>query len=277
MSACYPSTPSLLLAALDTPQLAEVAQEVEDTILKIMTTMNTDEATHIVTLLEIGSRIDAAHLKELEEALSVSLHSARHFGATQGHGMPDTSDINRQWDWDNVEKILNRTKALMNEMIAGLDSSESDHLERATRAWEAIQCEGDLLQEALGPIRTQAGGLEATGRKQWNLLARKLDSELEAIHFCAQALRIKLELQKSRSKEEAERLVLSIVSKLPKRDPKNGSDETLYDHEFRNAVVELQREHHEFLGGMDVVHGLLMWSETPDSRMRKNRSLSVAS
>lgn len=258
------------------PRWAEVAQEVEDTIFAIMTTMNTDEAPHIVTLLEIGSRIDAAQLKELEEALSVSLHSARHFDTMKGQGLPDASDVNWQRSWDSVEKILNRTRALMNDMVAGLDSQEPDHLERASKAWEAIQCEGDLLHEALEPIRAQAGELEPMGRRQWNLLARKLDPELEAVHFCAQALRIKLELQKTCSKEEADRLAVSIVSKLPRGVPATGSDVALYDHEFRNAVVELQREHHQFLGAMDVVQGLLMWSETPDSRMRRNRSLSVA-
>ncbi|MFN0067957.1 MAG: hypothetical protein ACKVYV_10005 [Limisphaerales bacterium] len=236
--------------------------------------MTTNEATHILTLLEIGSRIDTAHLRELQEALSVSLHSGRHFGTLQG--LPDTSDMNWQRNWDNVEKILNRTGELVNEMAGGLDSHESDHLKRATAAWEAIQCEGDLLQEALEAIRTQANGLSATGRKQWNLLARTLESELEAIHFCAEALRIKLELQNGRSKEEAERMVRSIVSKLPKRNRKDGVADELYDHEFRKAVIGLQREQHEFLGGMDVLKGLLMWAETPDSRMRRNRSLSVS-
>lgn len=239
-----------------------------------MNNLNADEATHILTLLEIGSRIDAAHLKELEKALSVSLHSGRHFGAMQG--LPEISNKSWQGNWDNVEKILIRTKALMNEMADWLDSHESDHLKRATAAWEAIQCEGDSLREALGLIRTQANGLNAMGREQWNLVAHKLESDLEAIHFCAQALRIKLELQKSHSKEESERLVQSIVSKLPKRNQKDGSADALYDHEFRSAVIELQREQHEFFGLMDIVKGLLMWAETPDARMHRNRSLSVS-
>jgi len=239
-----------------------------------MNNLNVDEATHILNLLEIGSRTDAAHLKELEKALSVSLHSGRHFGTMQG--LPEISDMNWQRNWDDVEKILIRTKALMNEMAGWLDSQESDHLKRAAAAWEAIQCEGDLLHEALGPIRTQANGLNAMGRAQWNLIAHKLESDLEAVHFCAQALRIKLELQKSLSKEEAECLVRSIVSKLPKRNQTDGPADALYDHEFRIAVIELQREQHEFLGLMDVVKGLLMWAETPDVRMRKNRSLSVS-
>jgi hypothetical protein len=39
--------------------------------------------------------------------------------------------------------------------------------------------------------------------------------------------------------------------------------------------VQLEREQHEFSGLKDVVKGLWMWSETPDERMRKNRSLVV--
>lgn len=52
-------------------------------------------------------------------------------------------------------------------------------------------------------------------------------------------------------------------------DPEN------YVHEFRMAAIELEREHHRFLGFMDVVKGLLMWIETTDERVRKNLSLRV--
>jgi hypothetical protein len=238
-----------------------------------MNNTNVDEATHILSLLEIGSRIDAAHLKELEAALSVSLRSGRHFGTKQG--FPESSDLNWQGNWDNVEKILNRTQVWMSEMEGGLASHASGHLERATVAWEAIQCEGDLLQEALGTIRMQTTEMNSQGRQEWNLLAHTLESQLEAVHFCAEALRIKLELQKGNSREAAEGMVQDIVSKLPKRNHKAGSEDALYDHEFRKAAIDLQREHHEFLGFMDLVKGMLMWTETPDTRMRKNRSLSV--
>ena len=236
--------------------------------------MNTEEATHILTRLEIGSRIDAAHLKELAEGLFASLHTGRDIGVRQG--LPETPDRNWQRNWDKIEKILSRTRVLMNEMTSGLENHESGHLKRATAAWEAIQCEGDLLHVALEPIRTQANGLKAVSRKQWNLLAQTLEAELEAVHFCAQALRIKLALQKSQGKEAAERLVRCIVFKLPKLNQPDGLDEALYDHEFRKAIMELQREQHEFLGCMDVLKGLLIWSETPDERMRGNRSLSIS-
>jgi hypothetical protein len=48
-----------------------------------------------------------------------------------------------------------------------------------------------------------------------------------------------------------------------------------YEQEFRNAAIELEREHHRFLGLMDVIKGLLMWIETTDERVRKNLSLRV--
>ena len=46
-----------------------------------------------------------------------------------------------------------------------------------------------------------------------------------------------------------------------------------YEQEFRMAAIELDREHHRFLGYMDVVKGLLMWIESTDERARKNLSL----
>lgn len=48
-----------------------------------------------------------------------------------------------------------------------------------------------------------------------------------------------------------------------------------YDQQFRKAAIELEREHHRFLGFMDVVKGLLMWVESTDERARKNLSLRV--
>ncbi|MCD6051715.1 MAG: hypothetical protein K0Q55_3124, partial [Verrucomicrobia bacterium] len=167
------------------------------------------------------------------------------------------------------------TRVLLNEMVAGLKSNEADHLQRAMTAWEAIQREGDQLQAALGHIRALATGLATEDRKRWNLLALTLETELEAIHACAQALRIKLELLKRYSLEEADHLIHCVISKLPKRDRTEGADTTLYDHELRKAVIELEKEQHESSSFMDIVKAMLIWVETPEERMRKNRSLQV--
>jgi len=48
-----------------------------------------------------------------------------------------------------------------------------------------------------------------------------------------------------------------------------------YEQEFRKAAIELDREHHRFLGFMDVVKGLVMWIESTDERARKNLSHQV--
>lgn len=48
-----------------------------------------------------------------------------------------------------------------------------------------------------------------------------------------------------------------------------------YAQEYRKAFLELEREHHKFLGVMDVVKALLMWIETTDERVRKNLARQV--
>jgi hypothetical protein len=129
--------------------------------------------------------------------------------------------------------------------------------------------------EALSALRAQAGGLNAAVRNDWNMLARTLESHLETIHACAQALRIKLELLKDHSREDVDRAVQDILSKLPKRTSAEGMKSENYDQEHRTAAAELEQEHHKFFGFMDIVKGLLMWIETTEERVRKNRSLTV--
>lgn len=238
-----------------------------------MTELKKHKNTDVIALLETGSRIDSAHLKELERTLALSLRSGRQFGTN--HGFADTWTTDWERHWDNVEKILDRTRVLLNEMVTSIKSIEADYLQRAMTSWEAIQCEGDSLQKALEHIRSQAGELPEEDRKKWNILALTLESELEAVHACAQALRIKLELLKRYSLEEADHLVHSIVAKLPKRDRTDGADSALYDHEFRKADLELEKEQHTSAGFMDIVKAMLIWVETPEERMRKNRSLQV--
>ena len=48
-----------------------------------------------------------------------------------------------------------------------------------------------------------------------------------------------------------------------------------YEQQFRKAAIELEREHHRFMGFMDVVKGLLMWIESTDERVHKNLSFGV--
>lgn len=235
--------------------------------------MINDRTTAILARLEIGFRTDSAHLKELETDMTATLQHARHFG--KKHGSPDDWNTNWHQQWDDVEAILRRIRVLVNEMDGSIESSDSDRLKKALKAWESIQSEDAKLVKALSAIRAQAVGLNAVVRKDWNLLARTLESHLETIHACAQALRIKLELLKEHSKEEVDDLVKNFLSKLPNRPHADGMDTEIYEHEIRKAAVELEKEQHEYLGFMDVIKGLLIWVETTEERVSKNLSLQV--
>ena len=235
--------------------------------------MTNDKTAPVLARLELGFRTDSAQLKELEKDLTVTLQNARHFG--RKHGSPD--DWNKNWhqQWDDVEGILRRIRVLVHEMDQSIENCDSDRLNKALEAWETFQSEDAKLLDALTAIRTQASGLDAVVRKDWNILARTLDAHLETIHARAQALRIKLELLKKHSKEEVEHLVQKILSKLPNRTHAEGMDAEISEQEYRRAANELEQEQHEYLGFMDVVKSLLMWIETPEERVRKNRSLQV--
>ena len=182
--------------------------------------MTNDKTAPVLARLEIGFRTDSAQLKELEKDLTVTLQSVRHFG--RKHGSPD--DWNKNWhqQWDNVEEILRRIRALVHEMDQSIENCDCDRLKKALEAWDAFQSEDAKLLDALTAIRAQASGLDAMVRKDWNILARTLDAHLETIHARAQALRIKLELLKKHSKEEVDHLVQEILAQLPNRAQTDG-------------------------------------------------------
>lgn len=232
--------------------------------------MTHNRNARMLVRLETGFRTDAAQLKKLEQELTETLQSARHFG--KKHGSPDAWNTRWYQQWDRVERILARIKAHVNEMDDSIESSDSERLRQALTAWEIIQSENLQLVEVLNTIRTEAIALDAPARAEWNQLARTLESHLATIDACAQALRIKLELLKKLSKEEMDLLVQKILAKLPNRARLGGLDAATYDQEYREAALELEREQHEFLGFMDVVKGLLLWDETTEERMDRNRA-----
>ncbi len=235
--------------------------------------MTTEPTARLVTRLEAGFRMDAARLTELELDLTHALRRARQFG--KEHGAPD--DWNTHWhqQWDYVEGLLGRLRALVREMQGALASSESDRFDKALAAWDAFQTEDAELVAGLGSIRAQAGGLSAAVRKDWNLLARVLEPHLGAIHACAQTLRLKLELMKEHSTEDVDQVVQDFFDKLARRVPADGRSAATWEREYEQAFAELQREHHRFLGFMDVVKALFLFVETPEERVSKNRSLTV--
>jgi hypothetical protein len=230
--------------------------------------------THTLARLEVGFRTDAAHLKELERTLALALQCARDFGRKQGS--PDSWNTDWNQQWDKLEGILRRIRVLMNEMDDSIEGSDSARLKKALEAWETFQEEDARLLAVLNAIRMQATGLNAGVRKDWNSLAHPLESQLETIYACAQASRIRLELLKKHSKEEVDRQIQDLLSKLPNRFHADGSDSEKFEQEYRTAASELEQEHHKFFGFVDAIKGLLMWIETTEERVRKNRSLAVA-
>lgn len=53
-------------------------------------------------------------------------------------------------------------------------------------------------------------------------------------------------------------------------------DAQTYQREYRNAVIALEAEQHEFLGILDFVKSLFLWFETPEQRMLKNGYAGIA-
>ncbi len=229
-----------------------------------------NNTTRTLAGLALGLRTDAAHMKELEQDLAAALQGARLFGAKSG--TPDISSTNWQHQWDNVEARLIRVRLLVNEMHECIECQDTTRLKQALEAWEMIQAEDAKLVTALGSVRSQAGRLDAPTRKDWNLLALKLELPMETVYACAQVLRIKLELLKKYSKAEVDALVQDVLSK---RVREGGLNAGRYQQEFDDAALEIENEQHEYLGFIDVVKSLFMWFETAEERVVKNRTLRV--
>lgn len=84
--------------------------------------MTTDKPIHILARLEVGFRTDAAHLKELEQALAVTLLNARQFG--RKHGSPDDWTTNWDQQWDNVDAERPRVTSMKHRLrFAMLDDA----------------------------------------------------------------------------------------------------------------------------------------------------------
>jgi len=213
--------------------------------------------TRTLANLALGLRTDAAHMKDLEHDLAEALRGTRLFGAK--YGTPDISSTNWQDQWDNVEARLTRVRLLVNEMHDCIECQDTNRLKQAFEAWETIQAEDIKLVTALGSVRSQVGSLDALARKEWNLIALKLELPMEAIHACAKVLRIKLELLKQYSKTEVEALVQEVLSK---REREGESNAARYQQEFDDAALEIENEQHEYLGFIDVVKSLFMRFES---------------
>ncbi len=236
--------------------------------------MNKDaQTTHILARLELGLRTDSSRLIELEADLLTLLRNARGLG--DEYGSP--GDWNTAWchHWDRVAANLLRIHHLVNEMSDAIASSENTRLSKALEAWTTLQAENTELAQTLSALRGQATGLNVEAQAEWNTTAHTLETHLETIQACSQALRIKLELLKKYSKEEMDQLVQDLLAKLPNRSLAAAVNAASYEHEYQQAATELEREHHKFQGVMDVIKGMFMWVETPEERTDKNIAQAV--
>lgn len=233
--------------------------------------MNHAQTTHILSRLEIGLRTDSQQLIALEKELIHSLQRARGLGVEFG----SASDWNVAWchHWDHVEAILHRILRLMDEMDEAIISGEESRLTEAMDAWRRLQIEDAELVLSLGALRQQAIGLNVTAQDEWKIMASAVEPRLEVIHGCAQALRLKLELLKLHSPDEVDHLVKNLLSKLPLRLEENAPESGELAQAYQQAEIELDQEHHTYLGLLDVIKGLFMWVETTEERVHKNLSL----
>ena len=215
------------------------------------------QAPPIPAELELASINGASHLGRLQAELAATLQGLRLFGTAKI--VPVVGNADWHGLWDDISRTLVRIVSEVGAMTGFVEGSETGGKVRALEAWDMIQVEDDRLVRALKGVRSLVGQLSLDDRKEWNVLARALESQLVEIHACAQSLRLKLE----ELKESTDRA------------PVAGGPVSPHDHDHRKAVLQLEREKHEFTGFTDVVKGLWMWSETSDERMRENRSLVV--
>lgn len=239
----------------------------------IRITMIEHQISHILARLEVGLRTDSARLKALKAELSTNLQRMRNFGTEQDSPHNWTESWSQQWD--NAEAILSRISAGVNEMDDSIASGASERIKLALIVWEVIEAEDDKLVTALSNIRAQATGMSVASHGDWNLLAQSLESHIETIHSCAEAMRVKLELLRGRTPEQVNLLLQTVLARLPQRTGADDLAAEKYQIELDEAALELEKEQHSPLGFIDVVKALFLWSEAPQERVMKNRSLRV--
>jgi hypothetical protein len=237
--------------------------------------MTSTQLTKLLVLLELGFKQDSIHLKSLERDLADCMHSGRRFG--RDLPMPEAWSVRWKSHWAGVQDILQDVRALIERMDRAMEGSDPDRLDAAAEAWDSIQTQDARLLTALGLIRDEVVQLDSEIRRDWNDLARTLESHLEDIHTCAQAMRLKLQLLRRHTPEQATQFVDTVFSRMAPLARRFPPVPELFDKDYRQAEIELQREQHEFGGILDTLRSLVMWVESPEDRMLRNRSLQVTS
>ncbi len=216
--------------------------------------MNNDLTCRIVSRFEMGLRVDSGRLEQLDQDLGVILLFANDLGLKQGF----SEEWNATWNqrWVIVEELLLQISGLVSEMDIAIVSAGNGRINEALDAWESIQSKDSHLIETMSAIRIQASAMNPAARIEWNRITKAFDANLESIHACSQALRVKLEL----------------LTEYPKTDSLNKEE---YQRKLDAAAVELEREQHQYGGFLDVVKSLFMWAENPAERVRNDRSLRI--
>lgn len=230
--------------------------------------MMTHSKPHILARLEIGLRTDAKHLTKLEDELRLVLQRGRGLGTEYG----SPGDWSNAWahHWDLVERILCRIHDLVSEVQDGVQSHDTNRHEKALQTWTKLQIEDSHLEQTLHALQGQAVGLNASAQAEWAAIARTLEAHLEVIHNCADALRIKLELLKNNSSVEVDEQVQKLLLRLSRPPPPHGGIAIDRDEEYQHAAVELQQEKNKFMGFVDLVKCMFLWTDSTQERADKN-------
>jgi hypothetical protein len=225
--------------------------------------MNTDHTAEIASQWETGLRMDSARLKQLNRDFALTMRSAQDLGLEQKF----SEEWNTTWmqRWKLVDVLLVRITGLVNAMDESITSTQSDRLHVARNAWESIHLEGLQLVESMSVIRAQTSALSPAARTEWNLLSKALDAHLENLNACSLALRVKLEHLMEHPQSES-----TLQTTFP---PENEAVAQNHLSDLDAAAIELDKEHHQAGGFLDVVKGLFLWVESPEERVKGDQSV----
>ncbi len=224
--------------------------------------MNTDQTSPIASQIETALRSDSARLKQFDRDFGVTMRRARNLGLEQ--------KFTQEWDstwlqrWGIVDGHLVTISGLVNTMDEAINSTLSDRLNIALQAWESIHLEGVHLVESMRDIRLQASALNPAARAEWNLLSTAYNANLENLNACSRALRVKLGKQMDHPQADAD---LPVTRSLEEE-----KDVKINKSDLDAAALELDKEHHQAGGVLDVIKGLFLWVESPEERVKSDQA-----
>jgi hypothetical protein len=70
-------------------------------------------------------------------------------------------------------------------------------------------------------------------------------------------------------------LLSHLIAQLPNRTKAEDAAAAVDAESYDRAVMELHQEQYQSLGLMDTIKTMFLWMESPEERMRKNRSLRI--